>query len=424
MVRRRSSPPVALGAGLGRARISGSWRPATPFRSPALLTASLTLLAACSDAPPPEADHAAPTVTVDTVAGVPRVTSEGEPPVWRLEEVLVLGSVGGLAEPAPDEFGRAVSVALGPERGVWVADQIAQHVKVFAPDGRLIRTVGRAGEGPGEFGSPSSLAWMGDTLMVLDHGVGRVGLLSPEGEWLGQLSAVGRLTGPPSVLRLHQVGPRQVWQRELESRDGRLESVWVLHGPGGVLTRRSEPDAESSETAFILCEGEGWISSFEVPFAARNRSVPAPDGLMALVDARRYRIRFVDPEGDTVRIVERVREPVPLRDEEWEAGLEEYREAREERPGMECDPARPPRPAHKSPVAGVFVDATGRTWVEVSDPEGTHWEVFDEEGRLAGRLDGLDPHPRTVPWIDADEAAWITADTLDVRRVRVARIVR
>jgi NHL repeat len=51
----------------------------------------------------------------------------------------------------PDVFRRIVDVALDPLGRVWVADAQMHEVRVFQPDGRHVRTLGRKGGGPAEF---------------------------------------------------------------------------------------------------------------------------------------------------------------------------------------------------------------------------------------------------------------------------------
>ena len=57
----------------------------------------------------------------------------------------------GAVDGAPELFGRIVGVAADGDRTVYVADGIGDLVRAYAPDGRYLGTVGREGDGPGEF---------------------------------------------------------------------------------------------------------------------------------------------------------------------------------------------------------------------------------------------------------------------------------
>lgn len=107
-------------------------------------------------------------VVIDTVGGVLRVTNPAPAEILELEPVLSLGAVGGLGEPRPDEFASIRSVIADAEGRIYVADVQTNELKVFDRNGDFLRMLGRAGEGPGEFGQVYGLGWLGDTLAVLD----------------------------------------------------------------------------------------------------------------------------------------------------------------------------------------------------------------------------------------------------------------
>jgi len=80
-------------------------------------------------------------------------------------ERLRLGVVDG---PAALSFYQIRDARLGPEGTLVVLDGGDNVIKVFDRAGRLLRTLGRTGEGPAEFGSAWQIELSGDTLRVLD----------------------------------------------------------------------------------------------------------------------------------------------------------------------------------------------------------------------------------------------------------------
>lgn len=64
---------------------------------------------------------------------------------------------------------------------LFVLDQGHKSVLVFGPDGSLIQTIGREGEGPGEFRRPWQVGLIGDTLWVIDAVGDRVSLFHKRG---------------------------------------------------------------------------------------------------------------------------------------------------------------------------------------------------------------------------------------------------
>ena len=366
------------------------------------------------------------TITTDTVGGVVRVINTGTAPAWQLTPVVSIGPTSLAETGAPQEFGRVNSAALGPDGTVFVADGLNDEVRVFGLDGVHRRTFGRNGEGPGEFRSLYSLAWVGDRLLTLDPNLGRIGAFSAEGEWLGQQRIEGSVSGSPEGIRLMPVGPDEFYRRGFRRHAAGIESMFVGHDGRGE-TGDSLPQLEPppGPPSFILCQhGEGWITSFGVPFAAGLAQHPGPRGVMysAMTDA--YRIAVTGRNGDTVRVIERGLEPEPISDEEWAAGNRDFEEFRAENPDASCEPGRPGRPEMKSFIQTIFIAPDGKLWVEVIRAAGNRWEFFDSEGRLLGAVPAPPRKERAAPAFSSDHLITIRQDSLDLDHVDVWRIER
>ena len=83
-------------------------------------------------------------------------------------------------------------------------------MRVFGLNGQHLRTFGRDGEGPGEFGDITSLAWVRDRLLALDLVGGRITEFSAAGKPLGQRKAPGRWGGSVA-LRLYHVAADEAY---------------------------------------------------------------------------------------------------------------------------------------------------------------------------------------------------------------------
>ncbi len=95
-------------------------------------------------------------------------------PVWRINP-SALTNVGG----DPSTFSMAIGARQLGDGSIMVADAQAALVTLFDSTGRLIRVLGRKGQGPAEFtmpGPPTRLG--GDTTYVFDQGSGRLVLFS------------------------------------------------------------------------------------------------------------------------------------------------------------------------------------------------------------------------------------------------------
>lgn len=366
-------------------------------------------------------DEAGVTTGVDTTDGVVRVRNAGRPPTWRLELVTEIGERGGTGEAGPAEFGRVTSVALAPDGRVLVADGGSDEIRVFGPDGAFLEGWGRSGEGPGEFGAPYSLGWMGDTLAVLDPAVGRIGLFDADGGWIGQLDYPGGVSGSPSMIRFYRAGPGELYAWRVVPGEEGVERRFQRYTPEGEEEAVPWLDGpEGRPSSSLTCPTpDGGLHFLQVPFAPEWIQAPAPGGRVAAAWTADYRIAFVSPDGDTVRTVTRQHEPAPVTGEEWEAALADYRAFRDEWSDVRCDPSMPDRPDAKPALSDLFYDDRGRLWVEAITAEGRRWDVFDGAGRLIGSIPAPARAERVVPYVREDRIVLVAEDEMGIQTVRV-----
>ena len=78
---------------------------------------------------------------------------------------------------------------VSPSGELWLADGQSHVLVAVHPDSGHWRTIGREGEGPGEFFGPSTVRALLDQVIVLDRGNGRVQRLATDGEFLSTAPA-------------------------------------------------------------------------------------------------------------------------------------------------------------------------------------------------------------------------------------------
>lgn len=104
-----------------------------------------------------------------------------------------------------DELLRPTGLDIDGENGnVYVADKDASHVKVYSSRGRLIRTIGEAGTGPGQLNAPLHVHVSENKLFVSDALNANVQVFDKnDGHSLGQIGRrglyVGNLVRPKGV---------------------------------------------------------------------------------------------------------------------------------------------------------------------------------------------------------------------------------
>lgn len=363
------------------------------------------------------------TTTFDTINDIVHVTNTGHPTEWQLTQVASIGPKSIAETGSPDEFGGVRSAALGPDNALFIADAINHEVRVFGLDGAHRRTFGREGEGPGEFSGLHSITWVGDRLLALDYVIGRVTEFSAEGDVLGQRRMRGRIGGSPLRFRFFTVGPDEAYAMTYVVGETRRGLMFAGHDSRGE-TGDTLPLLRSERSSGIECEyNEGWVSSFDIPFAPSLVQHPGPGGTMYMAMSDDYRIA-VTRGSDTLRVIGRTLSAEPISDVEWETGNQEYREFLAETPGAECNPRRPIRADAKPFIKGIHIAPDGRLWVEVLRTAGNRWELFDAEGRLLGAFPVRPRKEDAAPVFGPDHLVTIRQDSLDLDHVDVWRMDR
>jgi len=115
-------------------------------------------------------DTLADTITVTTSSGYADPTAA----VRRFDSLTVFWAGSDLSSP------RALVVTDNGRLAVLDQDRVF----VLSPEGSLERTVGRRGEGPGEFVDPAAIGAVGDTIFVYDDGNRRLSAFLLAGDFL------------------------------------------------------------------------------------------------------------------------------------------------------------------------------------------------------------------------------------------------
>ena len=292
-------------------------------------------------------------------------------------------------------FGVVSQLVEDKDRNVYLLDGQLSQIQVFSPSGEYLRSVGREGEGPGEFrnGSDMFLA-PGNLLSVVQIFPGKVVQLTLAGDPAGdykvpenagggfQLIHVGRSNGERIVLAYAQSrspdGSGQQSRRQIQTTYLR-----AYDAKGNQLAHFYE---EEHETVF------GGMKFVEEAFSdfARRWALSQDGRVAAALSFNDYRIHVWDPDGSLNRIIERPGfTPVP-RDAAAKARFQKFFESitRWNR-GSTFQVSE----TH-STIQGIWFRDDGSLWVMSAAgawgrDEGTlaQIDVYDEKGRYAQRIE-------------------------------------
>jgi hypothetical protein len=420
-----------------------------------ILAAAAVMPAACSGAGDGEwagtvRDSAGVAIVENPSAGT--WTAETMPTV---NETLRIGSADGAAE---EQFGMIVGLDVDSQGRIYVLDQQARRVRVFAPDGTFSHEMGGSGSGPGEL-SPASAGLIltaGDTVLVPDMGQMRLTRYAPDGTALGS-TPVNVADGIP--LRWDIMPDRRIVQ---QSRPIQMQGAQGETAPPGAqaeATQADETPGENRPDLLLVRGADGAVldtlmvlpagQSFQLQRGGLTMRIFEPEPIWA-VDGRgrivfginsEYSLRVHGDDGSLQRVITKpfVREPVTEADRT--AFMRFIREAWSNA-GM--PPAQVDQLAqgiefadHYPAFASLLGGPHGSIWVQhvrsaqqvaasggefsAMDVGASDWDVFDPDGRFLGMLSLPD---RFQPMrVVEDRLYGVWRDDLDVQHVLVVQVV-
>jgi hypothetical protein len=290
----------------------------------------------------------------------------GAPKGIRLVHELTIGSENDTDETMIFSI-RSVQVGAGGE--IFVLDDKIDQVKVYGPDGRHLRTIGKKGQGPGELQSPSRMTLNADgNLCFLDLGNNRVSIYSPDGTFLKETP----LTGWRPVRFLPD--SRGFGYGDFLDFQGGIKDVLLKFDP--------KLDKVATITTLVIVDNPSEkmvpMEMFRLVYQVdrEDRIVWASTGA--------YELNVVDAGGQPVKRILREYEKKSFSRADRDQRIKESFDGQAPPPGVV-----PVFSPHK-PVLYYFVfDDEGRCYVrtyEKDDQGRFFYDVFDGEGRFFARL--------------------------------------
>jgi 6-bladed beta-propeller protein len=290
----------------------------------------------------------------------------------------------------PAELGQPESIAVDGAGRVYVVDGKPAAIKVFSADGQLIRTVGREGEGPGEF-RVGFIAVRGDRLVLHDPRIGRTSVYDTAGTFLKSWNSSCCYWSDIQIDQQNRVYvPSMVAVKAGENPRGTPYVRWSLDGM--ILDTVWVPGRESGKYWTISRKQGGktvMSMSTSIPFMPEIASGLHPAGGFVYGWSGEYHIVRSLTGKDSARVFGRAWTPEPVTEERRKAEVESrvkqsaetYGEATV-RSAFRLEDIPTTLPA----FGGLKVDPDGRVWVrrEVADTTRSHFEVFDSTGAYLG----------------------------------------
>jgi hypothetical protein len=251
-----------------------------------------------------------------------------------------------------DEFGIGLfgtTVARPTSGHYWVASAVSPgEIAVYSEHGQLLRTIGRRGQGPNEFGVITRIRGLNDgQIAVVDQGNARIAIVTEEGRALNHLHIGGQLHD------IHRVGDRYFVQAGVPGAGRLNHPVHRLAADGSIERSFGAPDEPPSQYLAL---------------APRATALDPVTGHLYIADRNQYRIIVTNAAGEVVRILER-----------RVGWFTPWTEPRRGEPF-----ANPPSPV----IASIEFDENGLLWTMANIPS-SGWRTVPQEQRADTSLDQL-----------------------------------
>jgi hypothetical protein len=377
----------------------------------------LVALAACAN------DHAGQRTVVRDSSGITIVTNSR--PVWDSDGWSLAGEpalrIGVVDGDSAYQLHRVLGALRLSDGRIVITNDGSREVRYFDAAGRHLFSIGRSGQGPGEFMSMLALIPTGaDTVLVADNALGRISVFDSDGELVGTrpgVAPVGVLRDGSVVSQLRRLPP----DRSFQNGPSRDEALLIRHPPDHV-----DPDTiarlEGNESV-ILIESDGRTSGatgYARPFGL-VRMTSTHGNSIHTADGAQPEIRVLDANGSLQRIVRLDLPGRPVTAADQTAYRERF---------LGMIPPGPSRDRAENALEGdafpeflpafqtLRHDRVGNLWLEDyrADPaEPPRWTVLDPEGRWLGSV--ATPPGFRVADIGDDYVLGIARDELDVEHV-------
>lgn len=367
-------------------------------------------------------------------AGVRIVENRGSTPSslgWTVDS-LPLASIGGDGQAGGALF-RVTDAMRLPDGRIVAASAGTQQVRFYAADGRLLRAVGRSGQGPGEFGAPFWLGRLrGDSVAVWDAGLRRFSVLTAAGDFVRTIGSPGSLGVFPQVVgvlpddRFVIAGSTSAQVLPPPGQPRRDTAAYVILDGGGTITDMLGVFA-GTEMVAMGTPSTGFVLRPR-PFG-RQTLAAVHDGRVYVATGDAYEVAVYEPKRGLRSVYRAERRPLPVTRQDEDA----YRRSLVTLGGDAQARAQAERllesvsfPSEMPPLSGLEVDSAGYVWVKEPEKPGdtapAAWTVLSPGGAVLGtvRL----PRGLNVRQIGGDWVLGIVVDADEVEHVRLYRLER
>jgi hypothetical protein len=264
-----------------------------------------------------------------------------------------------------------------------VFDRQVPAIRQYDAQGKYLRTIGRSGQGPGEYRLASGLAMTRDgRLLLWDTGNWRMNVYSATGDvlpqWTTPSGTSGSSTATFSRALLVDTSGLVITRKTLFDRRDPMNrpNVWIRYRPDGTVLDTLHAPPSTRETPRVTATSGPAQVSAEVPFAPRRFVTISPLGYFVAGYADRYAFELHPPGVPVISVRRDVEPTLVSRTERADARRRIEERMRQTDPTWSWN--GPDIPDVKPYYSDLQVGLDGRIWVAIIP------EVTPRAGSVSG----------------------------------------
>jgi len=318
-------------------------------------------------------------------------------------------------------FQDATDVREDARGNVYVCDSRACSVFKFDPAGKYLKSIGRKGQGPGEFNLPYRIAVTSDKLFVYDLMNRRLCALTLDGEYVKSVPLVTGEGRPEGMMSLPNGDLVMGWETvHYEDRTKPQDYEVRVYAPDLTL-RKSLSKHAIWRNKYMQIEGFGRSTNVIQPFSPLVSWAVTADGKVVVGFQKNYAVDVYDPARGKVASFTHPYDPLAVTDKDKEAFFGSLTFGSMDSSGnMGTVQKGTPDPIVKAtefPKAkpaffDLLADSEGNILVfpyrKIRDEEGRVFDAFSSEGKFLGtvKIEGSERLPRDA--VVRNGAFWAT----------------
>jgi len=319
--------------------------------APAVLL--LLVLSACTAEPLEFADWTIPVPEGTPIIEYASVPMEERAERIELVEDLVIGQRG---EDPNFIFYHPVYMAIDKLGSMYVVDQLDARVQVFDEHGEYIRTLGKKGQGPGEFNFPLAVAVVGDYVVVHDPTALRLSVWNSDGKHLrDRIMTMNQIIDRPMFGTEDGAFIAHYSRRDSDSSSSSVQTVARFSIDGEELLTLGELEESPRLT---IHTGPASYTSTSNDMAGVPRYAATSTGLTYLTTGDEYQVLALDSQGQARWALRVAWDRRPITEEDKEDRIRRLRKV-----PSKIDTSLTVWPEALGSISRLSVDGRGRLYV-------------------------------------------------------------